>query len=404
MKIENYDADQDVKERIDLLGRDAVVQALSRRRGLPGVNPLSLGIVPIDTHLADIKPRFDKSYWFAKPPEGTPWPTLFTHHTFETCWLSRHDKAIGDPLHLQVACMPRQAQMLMIWQICGIGWWIENNGVTVFPEDRLVEACANTDVLDCVDGSDVRPAYPYLMFGLSDKRRIENDDGTDWINYVLVNFIENGKEENVKVGSGTLMVKMPQDCERYVILSAFWKSGFVSSFAIPLRNHETLRDTIARFSTDYIDDEFRGDNLSKEQLDQEHAETSRVGRTIASMVFNLCLLMQSYPEYVKRRSEKNDRQMRFRTKPPPATYGVNDRTAPLKPPPVVEGRQPHDDDTSDDQRTVKPHWRRGHWKRQTHSSEWEVANPQVKVVLFADGRHAHMVWIRPVFVRGRRGE
>lgn len=399
-----YDPNEDLRERIAMLDAQNVATVLSRKHGLPGVSKVALGLEPIGSGLDGLSTRFDREYWFAKPPPGTPWPSRYMHHTFETCWLSRHDAKIGDVLHTQIACMPHHAQMLMIWQTCGTAWWIENNGITVFPEDHLVEACSKTDVLDCVTGSDLHPAYPFMLFGVSDKCRIENDTGSDWINYIGVSFLDNGEEEQVKVGTGTLTVRMPRDCPRYIIINAFWKSGFVSSFSIPLREHVSLGKLIDEFSNDFIDDEFRESTLTKDQLDAEHAETSRVGKTVASMVFNLCLLMQSYPEYVTRQSEKHDRRLRLRTKPPPATYRINDRTAPVKPPPVYEGPQSQkSDDESDQQRTVSPHWRRGHWKRQPHSAEWEVANPGVTVVLFPDGRHAHMTWIRPVFVSGRRG-
>lgn len=394
---------RELQDRLEVLGHGNVASALSRRHGLPGLNALSLGLAPLDTRVSALPTRFPLAYWFAKPPAGTPWPTVFMHHTFETCWLSRHDERIGGAMYGQLSMLPRQAQMLMLWQTCGISWWINNNGITVFPEDHLVEACSKTDVLDCVSGSDVHPAYPYLMFGLSDKSRITNANGKDWINYVNANFIDNGKEEIVQFGKGnTLGVRMPGDCPRYIIINAFWKSGFVSSFAIPLREHVSLKDTIAEFSNDFIDDEFRQHTMSKDQLDAEHEETATVGKAITAMVFNLCLLMQSYPDYVARQPQSGDRQLRMRTMPPPATYRVNDRTAPLKPPPVAESVKPKDEEGVEQKQTVAPHWRRGHWRRQPHTAEWEVGNPQVKVVLFTDGRRAHMVWIRPIFVSGNR--
>lgn len=393
---------EELQERLKLLGHGNVAATLRKRHGLPGMSTIAMGLDPIGTAMDSLPTRFPLAYWFAKPPEGTPWPSKYLHHTFETCWLSRHEAHIGDAMHFQVASMPKHARMLMIWQVCGIGWWIDNNGITVFPEDHLVEACAKTDVLECVTGGDVHPAYPYMMFGLSDKSCVRNATGKDWINYVNVNFIDNGKEEAVKVGSGVLNVRMPEDCARYVIINAFWKSGFVSSFAIPLRENVNLKTTIDEFSKDFIDDEFREHTLSKEQLDDEHAETAMVGKTIASMVFNLCLLMQSYPEYVTRQPEKHDRQLRLRKAPSPAAYRVNDRTAPVKPPPVLEHAPTNDAPTTAEKQTVSAHWRRGHWRRQPHTAEWEVGNPMVKVVLFPDGRRAHMVWIRPIFVSGNR--
>lgn len=396
----------DIQERIELLGPKRVAATLRMRHGMPGLSGIMATAVLTNTRPSDLKehpPRFDRSYWFAKPPDGTPWPTAYMHHTFETCWLSQHDMSIGNVMHLQISSLPQHAQMLMIWQTCGIQWWIDNNGVTVFPEDHLVEACANTEVLDCVTGSDIHASLPHMMFGLSEKTRIANAKGDDWINYVLVSFVDNGKEEKCKLGEGTLGIRMPPECPRYVIVNSFWKSGFVSSFAIPLREHVPLKSVIAEFSEKFIDDEFRQHTLTPDQLAAEHDETAEVGKYITAMVFNLCLLMQSYPEYVFKQPEKHNRRLCLRKQPPPSTFRLNDRTAPVKPPPVHEGPKTADEEITGDRPTKKAHWRRGHWRRQPHTADWEVANPDVKVVLFSDGRRAHMVWIKPIYVSGNRG-
>lgn len=392
----NHDAE--IAEKLRMLGPNNVKRVLEHRHGLPGYSDI-LANGPIPSGVAGLRTRFNLNYWFAKPPEGTPWPTRYMHHTFETCWLAQHDMSLGDKLHDQTAALPEQTRLLMIWQMSGIQWWLLQNGITVFVEDHIAEACEHTDVLECVTGSDIHEAYPHMMFALSEKSRLTNRRGDDWINYILVNFVSGTHELVAKYGHGTMGVSMPTDCKKFVIFNSFWKSGFVSSAAFPLHENKNLKDEIGVYTQEYIDDEFRTHALNAEGLAEEHAETAELGRKVAALVFNCCLLMQSYPEYIQRNRDADNRRLMLRGHPAPTAYRLNDRTAPIKPPPVDESPRPHAA-TGDDTREIAPHWRRGHWRRQPHSDAWEVEHPDIKVVLFPDGRRAHMVRIPPLFIRG----
>jgi hypothetical protein len=380
---------------------DSLRRALRYRHGSPAVGGLMAAQAgERASDLLKVPTRFDAAHWFAKPPLGTPWPTACTHHTFETCWFAQHDQKIGGDLYTQIAVLPTHSRSLMVWQTCGIQWWINNNGVTVFPEDHIVDACDKTDVLDCVTGSDIHAAFPHMLFGLSEKARITNTDGRDWINYVLVSFLDNDAPLRATAGRGSFEIDMPRDCPRYVLINMFWKSGFVSSSTVPLRSGVSLKDTVMQLTENTIDDEFRAAVLTPTQLQAEHAEDAAINTRVVSIVFNLCLLMQSYPAYVVRQPGKHDRRLCVRNKPTmPLTFRINDRTAPLIPPPVTEGCSDADAHDAEKRRRGTAHWRRGHWRRQPHTPDWETGNPDVRVVVFPDGRRAHMVWIRPVFVR-----
>ena len=124
------------------------------------------------------------------------------------------------------------------------------------------------------------------------------------------------------------------------------------------------------------------------------------GEKAFHLTMNLLLIMQASPQYIV---DVETRQRVFGKKKGTTVKSNIRLTRPTR---LVQ-QVPFDPSQPSHVRgsgTVSPHWRGGFWRRQRHSTAWEVENPDVGVIVMPDGGRAHMVHIEPVWVDGGRKE
>jgi hypothetical protein len=308
-----------------------------------------------------------------------------------------------------IDALPPGSRELHIKQIANIQFWQRTNGVTVFPSSELVEKCTHTESLGSVCGSDIKMSFPTILFTLPAKQAFRvkavhhpDAEGESHIGHLLVTVFDDSVPLTVTVDAEEdYRLHMPPGC-RHLLVTAFWDRRFVNNFSVPLSD-KTIRETLNDLRDHFIGDEVRLALMDQEGVREEQDETTQISEWACSMVVNLLLLMQSYPDFVQVAEDRHQRPHVYRNKPKPLTYTMS-RVRDLLPPTVREGEI-----TGESGRHNSPHahWRRGHWRRQPHTPGWyaaaiEKGNAPGEVVL-PDGRKAHMVWIEPVFV-GLKGQ
>lgn len=347
--------------------------------------------------------------WFAKCPPGY-------------CSYNQHMRMSFDDIHKTtynntrfadiIDSLPVGSRELHIKQIANIQLWQRTNGVTVFPSAELVEKCAHTDSLGSVAGTDIRASFPTIMFTLprsqaftvtgATRPAADRHEGDSHIGHLLASVHEEGAPLDVIVDGGDFYhLNMPPGA-RHLLVTAFWDRRFVNNFSVPL-DSRTIKQTLDDLRDHFISDEVRLALMDMEGVAEEKDETTQISQWACSMVVNLLLLMQSYPDFVQVAEDRHQRPHVYRNKPKPLTYTMS-RVRDLMPPPVREGEI-----TGESGRHNSPHahWRRGHWRRQPHTPGWYAAAVEKggapSEVDLPDGRKAHMVWIEPVFV-GLKGQ
>lgn len=348
-----------------------------------------------------MKPNTDR--WFAKRPTGF-------------CAYNSHMRSSFDEIHLTTHTntgmsqlfdgMPDGSRQLHTKQLVGVQLWQRTNGPTVFPDAEIVEKCLHTESLGSVAGDDVRATFPTVLFTLPEAQRFHVPDTQHTpgvprpsVDHLLVSiFDDNTVLRGVIDGTEAVAMPMPPGA-RHLLITAFWDSQFVNSFSVPL-TADTIRDTLSELQGHFIGDEMRMHGMDAAGVLREQTETEAVSGWACALVVNLLLVMQSYPQFVKRADDRHQRPHVYRDKPPPVTYMMG-RVAPLLPRPVPDAPRLAGN-AGGNHAAPRVHWRRGHWRRQPHTPAFMLLaasrGEAPKEVSFPDGRMAHMVWIEPVFV------
>ena len=335
-----------------------------------------------------------------RPPKG--YPTMPAHLSesaahYERMWVSGDGDDEYDVAKLQYDCfnqLSKDEKMLAHWEISGVQRWVSQGFRTIYPTPEIVEACKHTDVMSSVMGNDIQISVPSFLLVMP--------NGCGWVNefgikasHVVVNLRE---EESVitKFCEG-VSVEMPMPSPRYLTVTVFWDDFASQSSCIPFEDNEkTLGEIINKYTTNtehHISSRMDA-LLSEEQMEGDR----KVAHDIDVFIANALLIMQSYPEYL---TTTTHRARGLDTKKMTRKVKVSMFATPSNLRQKVS-YTPKENKKSNGTRTVKMHMRKGHWRRQRHNSQWEVDNPEVKVVVMPDSGHAHMTWIRPVMVEGNQ--
>lgn len=286
-----------------------------------------------------------------------------------------------------------------VMQMHVIQTWLMQNGPTFFIEPAMVTACEQTDALSFIQGSDIKTVYPIGYFCLPDSAGFKSRWTGDTVRHMWFRIFEKGEEIKVCMTGNYHSPVTPweedktfRSDKRRVMLLAYWdKSGESSDFLFPLDEpNKTISDVIRSYSKMV---NANADRAEKSILERE---TEEFGQWAASLSVNLFLIMQSYPDYFDKLSpEMSRKSQQFENAPAPQSIIIR-RSSPRDIRQVVKGESPEVAPPTG--KTVAAHWRRGHWRRQPHEDDWELKNPEVKVLVLDDGRRAHMRWIEPIMV------
>ncbi len=177
------------------------------------------------------------------------------------------------------------------------------------------------------------------------------------------------------------------------MILGYWDNSIdCNSFLIDLSDPdksllEVIEESKKQFQIGVLDRPNNEGELFEEAID--------IGSWFGSLAINLCLIMQSYPEYLVPTDKKNSDRQSFRDREAPASYIVKlDRSTAR---PIRQTTLDVERAESEPSGRTSPrlHWRRGMWRRQPHGDQWELAHPKAQFIVLPDGRHVHMKWLRP---------
>lgn len=330
--------------------------------------------------------------WFAKPPAGfeVPPPAALISVIAETkhFFSSRAGAALEDSL----ARADPTEQTIRLTYSYVLQNWLKQNGPTIFVAPDILEACEQTDVLDCIQGSDLKVVYPVGYFSLPKGMGFKSRQTGDSIRHIWFAFFESDKPFPVWLnGVPKPILKVPG---RRLFMQAYWEQApDCSSYALPLDMKdvtvkEALLETRGNFTFGKV---FRADG-SEQGVDMLKSEAEDLGLWMGSLCVNLCLIMQSYPQYVDKLSRGNSDRQHFTNQSLPQSLIIT-RATQGRLQQVVAERDSGPVSKSGQTRELKR--RVGHWRRQPHGDRFELENPDVKIIVLDDGRHAHMKWIEP---------
>lgn len=333
--------------------------------------------------------------WFAAPPPGYCRPGIHMRYAFEEVHTTAHNDIGIYPI---LRTLKTGSLELYVKQVSNIQFWQRTNGVTVFPSEDLVRMCLRTDSMSGVLGSDIKASFPTVLFALPESCAYKVDSHRS-IGHLLVTLHDSETKLKAVIDKEPIELAMPPGA-RHLLITAFWNEVYVNNFSIPLRN-EPIKDSLDQVRAHFIADERRIAAMSQEQVTREQEETTSISEWACAMSLNFFLLMQSYPQFVTRMSEKHERSHVYVKKPKPLTFSLS-RVRSLLPKAVVDGEAVEEEHRGGSHNSPNAHWRRGHWRRQPHSTFWFTKSLEQgaapKEIDLADGRKAHMVWIEPVFV------
>lgn len=330
--------------------------------------------------------------WFAKPPTGFSVPPAKGLANVQICAMEMLGTG-GPRLRQIVEKGPVLESSVLMTQMGAVQNWLHRNGPTVFVTQDILSACENTEALGCVTGSDIRTVYPSIFFTLHDTGGFARPNGC--VRYLWCCIIEN----SIAVWLGGTREDLPAKGRRLLIVAYNTIGEIADDFCLPLDSDRPLRDVIDAQRKEYLPlhdpgrIEHANGGTTITVSNDEQAEAERFGLWKCSLVVNLLLLMQSYPQYT-RIDAKRSRQSIGHDAETPAFILARSAARPLGQT-VNESRHP---ESVPDGSSKRPHWRRGHWRRQPHHDQYELENPHVQVLLLSDGRRAHMRWIEPIFV------
>lgn len=332
--------------------------------------------------------------WFAKPTAGFEIPSdpvlaelgIYANLLLNTP--SSHHIADQIAKNVEVKHFAVQYTYIHIIQS-----WLKYNGPTLFVDKEMFVACSNTDALSSVYGSDLKVVYPCAYISIPTEMGFKSEQTGDTLNHIWFKILED--QETVTLYFGGKKSEVIKSPGRKLFIQGYWKnSADCSSYCLPLDwEGKTLGETILENSKVFtVSDERMKLRAAVEDL---KAESEDLGNWMASFVLNICLLMQSYPRYMERMPKEHSERQNFKTEPPPISINLH-RSSKRNIFQVVTGGKREDSEPTG--RTVDSHWRRGHWRRQPHGDRWELENPESKIIVLADERHAHMKWIEPILI------
>lgn len=268
--------------------------------------------------------------------------------------------------------------------------WLMLNGPTFFVSPEICEACQQIDVLDHIEGVDLQTIHKFGYFSIPQGMGFRSNQTGDSIRHIWFAFFDEDKPLQVWLnGVRKFPVQAPG---RRLFMQAYWDtSPDCSSYSLPLdipgqSIMQSLNETRGDLTFGVISRDIGVDMLK--------AEAEDLGLWMGSLCANLCLLMQSYPQYISKMSTGKSHRQNFRDKPPPQSIIISRaRTAAINP--VVVERDSHEPVSSGEKRFMRG--RRGHWRRQPHGDRFELTYPEVGIITLPDGRRAHMRLIAPWF-------
>jgi hypothetical protein len=330
---------------------------------------------------------------FAKAPKGYDDPSVGMRHSLKVArgllWDTKSSQTNAHWLSNQ----HEDTFQLVIYELSNLQNWSVRNGATVFPSVELVEACHNTDVLDCVEGPDLQTTYPSLLIGLPRDARIIGPITKTKCNYIIMNIYE-GREIPIVMAGKKWALKMPLD--RFAIVSSFWDDGGTISASIPLGNlGMKIRDVINDSTHNLIRDPLMESIMGPEHTKIDEEETKQNMPAVISLMLNLVMLMQTYPKYIQKMPNQYQREP-FQSRERPVTVALS-RVTNLKDLTVKRIAAPSMEMSQGTRSSAMVHWRRGHWRRQRHGPDWQAQHPDLREIKSGDFAY-HMVWIEPVLV------
>lgn len=332
--------------------------------------------------------------WLPKPPPGFSLPpehTLANLHALAAHFApSRENAEFEDAL----ARSPENFLTLQLMQMGAVQSWLHDNGPTLYVPADMAEACANTDALSTVEGSDIRTVYPLAYVCLPDSCAFVSPVTGDTMQHLFWSFVDgdqfpvwlNGVRKPVLRAKG-----------RRLFMVGFWNGSHDgSSYALALdQPGRPLNDVIDETRKVFVRDDTRHHELNPGLAEAEKAESEVLGEWMAGLCVNLALMMQSYPQYVQPLPKQHCERQSFRDRAAPVSVVIH-RSPVRDIRQIVVERERRESAATD--RRVAAHWRKGHWRRQPHGDDFELTNPDVQVIVLDDGRRAHMRWIEPIFV------
>lgn len=272
--------------------------------------------------------------------------------------------------------------------------WLTFNGPTFFVNPDIIQACEQTDVLDCVEGSDIKTVYPSGYFCLPDGMGYKSQRG-DSIHHIWFRIIEKNEPVMISLCGNRHAPQSSQgntpflaDARKLMLLGYWDKSGESSSFNLPI---DTPGMSLLTAIEHYRQKVLLG-TMDQSTDDIVREETKAYGLWACSLAINLCLLMQSYPRYIEGLPRSRSDRQHFKDQPLPQSLIIT-RSTKANLQQVVVDREDDLHASTGQKRELKR--RRGHWRRQPHGDRFELENPQVGIIVLDDGRHAHMKWLEP---------
>lgn len=330
--------------------------------------------------------------WFARPPEGYEAPPVGAVSDVGAYANLLMNCGDSGPLSRVITRLTDEELAVRLTYIHTIQTWLKQNGPTFFPEQDILEACEHTDVLSSVQGSDIKTVYPVGYISLPKNRGFHSTAQNDDIRHIWFKILEPNEPLSAVIGSSTHDKLFAPG--RRLFMQAYWsKSTDIHSFSLPLDEPDmSLEDALDKSSKQLT----HGFNTSRNNfLDEVAIDAKKLGKWMGSLVANLMLIMQSYPKYLDKLPTEKSQRQGFKNASPPLSIRIR-RSTPRPVRQTVQGNERGP--VCSTGRTLGNHWRRGHWRRQPHGDQYELENPEVQVIVLADGRHAHMKWIIPIYI------
>jgi len=330
--------------------------------------------------------------WFAKPPEGFENPPYAAIESFSIYAALMQKSDMSRKVAHAISAQPKDARSVQLGYAFLAQKWIRENGPTLFVSEQILDACENTNAFKGVEGSDIKITYPTGYISLPKKRGFISKQTGDRLSHIWFTVLEPNTDMHIISNEERLPLNVDG---KSLFIHGYWeKNPECSSFSLPLNiENKTLLEVINESVDKVIFDEtVKRVNTVKALEDEAHD----LGLWMSSLVVNLFLIMQSYPQYMDKLSKDKSYRQGFKDRSPATSIIIR----PSKSQPVnrVVVNRTDESIINLTGRSVSNHWRRGHWKRQPHGEYWELKNPEVYVITLPDNRKAHMKWIIPIYV------
>lgn len=312
--------------------------------------------------------------WFASPPEGYSFPNNLAKIFMAFSSSNRTPREFEEFTDF-ITKSQMEDYVIMVQKSCvTLRDWLEDNGPTMFVEPELAEFCMNTDVGDTVRCTDVRPVYQSGCFVLPDNIDCYINDMN--IRYI---FFSTRTPEQHNLDRDCGLIWEPNDdiseietelsCVCFSDNKGYYKTAFCLGRDITINEHN---DVLQKLSS----------------------TKAEVFRDINNMIVSLFLSMQCLPLYKK--AVSSGRRSRMNTKKDVGETVILGRSAKKSVRQIVD--ESDRVDLGGTHSSPHSHWRRAHWRRQSHGDRWQLANSFASVLVKEDGSRYHMKRIEGMFV------